>query len=164
MIEHFISSFITHRPSPLTTNDLKNYQTSLEKAITGKSVLVIGGAGSIGSSFITQLLPFRPASLTVVDVNENGLAELARGLRSDPLLSQVVPEEFLLYPMDFASKTFEKMFRGHKRRNGNNNSNNNVAVNIDKHTVDNKSALIGSDGIDALMRNNNNPYKDKERF
>ena len=37
----------------------------------GKSVLVIGGAGSIGSSFIKVLLPFKPASLVVVDTNEN---------------------------------------------------------------------------------------------
>ena len=47
-----------------------------------KRVLVIGGAGSIGSSFIRALLPFMPSRLVVVDLNENGLAELTRDLRS----------------------------------------------------------------------------------
>ncbi len=115
MIKHFISSFITHRPAPLTAHDLIDNQTSLREAVTGKSLLVIGGAGSIGSSFISQFLPFRPASLTVVDINENGLAELVRTIRSDSKLSTCVPDEFLLYPMDFASPTFEKMFKARER-------------------------------------------------
>ena len=46
------------------------------------AVCVIGGAGSIGSSFIKAVLPFKPSKLIVIDLNENGLAELARDLRS----------------------------------------------------------------------------------
>ena len=41
--------------------------------ISGRKVLVIGGAGTIGSSFIRALLPFKPAQLVVVDISENGL-------------------------------------------------------------------------------------------
>ena len=33
---------------------------------------MIGGAGSIGSSFIKAVLRFEPASVVVVDLNENG--------------------------------------------------------------------------------------------
>ena len=72
-------------------------------------MLVIGGAGSIGSSFIKALLPFGPASLVVVDYNENALAELTRDLRSTK--GMYVPEDYIPYPMDFASPVFEKMFR-----------------------------------------------------
>lgn len=117
MINNFISTYITHRPIPLTSSDFLTKQRHLEDSIAGKSVLVIGGAGSIGSQFIYQLLPFKPKALTVVDTNENGLAELARSIRSDSKLSSCVPggeggeEGFLLYPMDFASSTFEKMFK-----------------------------------------------------
>ena len=71
--------------------------------------MVIGGAGSIGSNFIKTMLPFKPATLVVVDINENALAELTRDLRSTK--GMYVPEDYIPYPMDFASPVFEKMFR-----------------------------------------------------
>jgi len=40
-------------------------------------VLVIGGAGTIGSFYIKAILKYRIASLVVVDINENDLTELA---------------------------------------------------------------------------------------
>lgn len=91
--------------------DIKINRELLRKKICGKSVLVIGGAGSIGSSFIKAILPFRPAALIVVDTNENALAELTRDLRSTK--GMYVPEDYIPYPMDFASPVFEKMFRKH---------------------------------------------------
>ena len=89
-------------------SDMKAYNDELEKGIKGKNVCVIGGAGSIGSSFIKALLPFRPSSLTVVDYNENGLAELIRDLRS--LKGMYVPEQLSLYPIDYSSGIFKKLF------------------------------------------------------
>ncbi len=89
--------------------DIEKNKEALTKGIEGRTVLVIGGAGSIGSSFIKALLPFKPASLVVVDTNENALAELTRDLRSTK--GMYVPEEYITYPMDFASPVFEKMFR-----------------------------------------------------
>lgn len=90
-------------------DDISSNQKLLLKSITCKSILVIGGAGSIGSSFIKAILPFKPASLVVVDTNENALAELTRDLRSTK--GMYVPEDYVTYPMDFASSVFEKMFR-----------------------------------------------------
>ena len=43
--------------------------TELKEKLTNKSVLVIGGAGSIGSSFVRAILPFYPSELVVVDTN-----------------------------------------------------------------------------------------------
>ena len=77
--------------------------------IFGKKILVIGGAGSIGSSFIKAILPFQPRTLVIVDTNENALAELTRDLRSTK--GMYVPNDYIPYPMDFASPVFEKMFR-----------------------------------------------------
>lgn len=91
--------------------DMETHSEELTKKIRNKSVLVIGGAGSIGSSFIKEILPFHPASLVVVDINENALAELTRDLRSSK--GVYIPEEYMPYPMDFASITFEKMFKRH---------------------------------------------------
>lgn len=107
-LEDFISSYVTKRPSSMFLKDIDDNREKLISKIRNKTVLVIGGAGSIGSSFIKALLPFKPAALVVVDINENGLAELTRDLRSTKGMS--VPDDYITYPMDFASKVFEKMF------------------------------------------------------
>ena len=81
-IGNFIADNVTHRAESMFAADIENNRETLSKEIEGKSLLVIGGAGSIGSSFIKSMLPFKPSKLVVVDLNENGLAELTRDLRS----------------------------------------------------------------------------------
>ena len=111
-LELFISQYVTKRTHSMFLRDIEGNRDELEKKITGKKVLVIGGAGSIGSSFIRAILPFKPKALVVVDYNENALAELTRDLRSTK--GMYVPEEYITYPMDFASPVFEKMFRARR--------------------------------------------------
>lgn len=108
-LNKFIGTHVTKRPQSMFQQDIEiNHEILMEK-IKGKSVLVIGGAGSIGSSFIKAILPFKPASLVIVDINENALAELTRDLRSTK--GMYISDDYLPYPMDFASPVFEKMFR-----------------------------------------------------
>ncbi len=107
----FIAQNVTKRSKSMFYPDIASNKEDIECRVTGKSVLVIGGAGSIGSSFIRAILPFKPAALVVVDTNENALAELTRDLRSTK--DMYVPDDYITYPMDFASKVFEKMFRNH---------------------------------------------------
>lgn len=104
----FISNYVTKRSESMFLSDIKTNNQLLSNKIKNKTVLVIGGAGSIGSSFIKAILPFQPASLVVVDINENALAELTRDLRSTK--GMFVPEEYIAYPMDFAAPVFRKMF------------------------------------------------------
>lgn len=104
----FISENVTKRESSMFVSDLNKHKKELLEKISDRSVLVIGGAGSIGSSFIRALLPFKPRTLVVVDINENALAELTRDLRSTA--GMFVPEDYVTYPMDFASMVFQKMF------------------------------------------------------
>ena len=104
----FIKEQIIKRSESLFKGDLERNADKLKQSISGKSVLVIGGAGTIGSSYIKALLPFQPSKLVVVDTNENGLTELTRDLRSTS--EQFIPEEYITYPMDFGTKVFEKMF------------------------------------------------------
>ena len=89
-------------------HDLTNHSNKLKINIYDKSVLVIGGAGSIGSAYISEILKFKPKKLVVVDVNENALTELSRYLRSKK--EQFIPVEYKTYPMDFSSEIFEKMY------------------------------------------------------
>lgn len=111
-LEHFIYEQVVCRKESMFLRDIEKHADELNYKISGKSVLVIGGAGSIGSSFIKAILQFHPSALIVVDINENALAELTRDLRSTKGMN--VPDEYITYPMDFASPTFAKMFRRHK--------------------------------------------------
>ena len=108
-LDEFIAKHVTNRATSMFLADIENNKEALNEKIAGKSVLVVGGAGSIGSSFIKAILPFKPASLVVVDTNENALAELTRDLRSTK--GMYVPNDYVPYPMDFCSPVFEKMFR-----------------------------------------------------
>ncbi len=109
-LNEFISREVTKRPVSMFLQDIEKNKETLSRRIKDKTVLVIGGAGSIGSSFIKAVLPFHPRTLVVVDTNENALAELTRDLRSTK--GMFVPEDYIPYPMDFASRVFRKMFRG----------------------------------------------------
>ncbi len=108
-LSQFVAENVIKRDTSLFEEDIKANRDVLSQKIEGKSVLVIGGAGSIGSSFVKAVLPFKPETMIVVDINENGLAELTRDLRS--MRGMFVPEDYIPYPMDFASAVFEKMFR-----------------------------------------------------
>jgi FlaA1/EpsC-like NDP-sugar epimerase len=61
--------------------DLAANTEALRASFTGRRVLIIGGAGSIGASTVRALVPFAPASLHVIDHDENDLAELVRDIR-----------------------------------------------------------------------------------
>lgn len=108
-LNKFIRTYVTKRPQSMFMQDIESNREELSRKIKGKSVLVIGGAGSIGSSFIKAVLQFKPGTLVVVDTNENALAELTRDLRSTK--GMYVPNDYIPYPMDFATPVFEKMFR-----------------------------------------------------
>ena len=111
-LDKFISDSVTFRPSSMFEADIQANAGILTQEIKGKKVCVIGGAGSIGSSFIKAMLRFEPASVVVVDLNENGLAELVRDVRSTQGL--YVPNEFRCYTLNFADPIFERIFREEK--------------------------------------------------
>jgi FlaA1/EpsC-like NDP-sugar epimerase len=99
---------ITGRKENLFAADRDQNRSLLEERLEGRSVLVIGGAGSIGSQFIREILRFRIRRLFVADLSENGLAELIRDLRSSPYPS--LPE-LRAYPVSFSGPVFEKILR-----------------------------------------------------
>ncbi len=111
-LEKFIANSVTCRPTSMFTIDIEANKLALAREIKDKTVCVIGGAGSIGSSFIKAILRFEPKSVVVVDLNENGLAELVRDVRSTEGL--YVPDEFRCYTLNFADPIFERIFREEK--------------------------------------------------
>jgi FlaA1/EpsC-like NDP-sugar epimerase len=111
-LDKFIADSVTYRPVSMFAKDIEVNKEKLTEEIRGKKVCVIGGAGSIGSSFIKAILRFEPASVVVIDLNENGLAELVRDVRSTEAL--FVPSEFRCYTLNFADPIFERIFREEK--------------------------------------------------
>jgi len=111
-LDKFIADCVTFRPVSMFAADIEANKEKLSQEIKGKKVCVIGGAGSIGSSFIKAVLRFEPGSVVVVDLNENGLAELVRDVRSTEGL--YVPDEFRCYTLNFADPIFERIFREEK--------------------------------------------------
>jgi len=108
-LDTFIKTHITQRQQSLLEQDLQNCSQIMEERINNKSVLVIGGAGTIGSSFIKAVLKFKPSSLYVFDINENGLTELTRDLRSST--EYHIPDNYKTYPINFGDRIFEKILR-----------------------------------------------------
>ena len=121
--------------------DLKNFSDNLLPKIGGKNILVIGGAGTIGSSYIKQILKYKPSRITVVDINENGLTELTRDLRSSNLLDY--NPEYITYPVNLLSDTFDKIFNSDTWQ---------VVANFSahKHVRSEKDKI----SVEALIKNN----------
>lgn len=107
-IEQFIREHVTGRKESLLQVDFHRSHDALQKEISGKKVLVIGAAGTIGSSFVKAMLPYEPAKLVVADINENGLTELVRDCRSMP--DRSLPADFKSYPVNFGDPVFRKIF------------------------------------------------------
>ncbi len=145
-LNKFISDSVTFRSVSMFTSDIETNKDKLTKEIKDKKVCVIGGAGSIGSSFIKAILRFEPKSVVVVDLNENGLAELVRDVRSTNGL--YVPDEFRCYTLNFADPIFERIFREEKGFDivANFSAHKHVRSEKDKYSV---QALIENNDIKA---------------
>ncbi|WP_297645546.1 UDP-N-acetylglucosamine 4,6-dehydratase [uncultured Bacteroides sp.] len=145
-LQQFITQHVTGRPVSMFAADIEAHKEELQAEIENKSVCVIGGAGSIGSSFIKAVLSFKPSKLIVIDLNENGLAELTRDLRST--YGMYVPEEYRAYTLNFADPIFERIFREEKGFDivANFSAHKHVRSEKDKYSV---QALIENNNIKA---------------
>ena len=145
-ISKFISQYVTKRDISMFAQDIEANKEKLSEEIYNKSVCVIGGAGSIGSSFIRAILRFKPSKLVVIDLNENGLAELTRDLRST--YGMYVPADYRAYTLNFADPIFARIFREEKGFDivANFSAHKHVRSEKDKYSV---QALIENNDIKA---------------
>lgn len=80
--EQQLVPLVLRRTTSLFAHDVSGNKQELTARIRDAHVLVTGAAGSIGGAFVKELSRYRPAGLTLVDLDENGLVELVRDLRS----------------------------------------------------------------------------------
>ena len=104
-LDKFIADCVINRSVSMFAADIEANKEKLSAEIRGKKVCVIGGAGSIGSSFIKAVLRFEPKSVVVVDLNENGLA-ISLAVRRRLLRKVMKEEEMLVLPKVWIASIF----------------------------------------------------------
>jgi len=101
-----LAAAVVGREQSLFAPDLAHFDGALRTNVTERRLLVVGGAGTIGSATLRTLLRYQPAQLDVVDVNENQLAELIRDIRSSDAAVQATAITTL--PLDLGSPLLER--------------------------------------------------------
>ena len=94
---------IIGREAPLFEEDLDRWGQDLDLAISGSRILIVGGAGSIGSAVVRETFTRKPKTLHVIDSSENNLAELVRDLRSS---AGYIPGDFRCFCFDVLGTEF----------------------------------------------------------
>ena len=102
---------ILGRKKRFLDNDFKRTENFIKKIINNSNILVLGGAGSIGSKVVKELCRYDPKLLHVVDLNENDLVELVRDIRSS---IGYIKGEFETFAIDIGSKHFEALVKENK--------------------------------------------------
>ncbi|MBM3952464.1 MAG: UDP-N-acetylglucosamine 4,6-dehydratase [Rhodospirillales bacterium] len=93
------------RTRSLFADDIATADARLRAAVASQRILIVGAAGSIGSAFAKIVAPYRPAAIHLVDIDENGLVETVRDLRSG---AAPLPEDFRTVTADFAGEEFPR--------------------------------------------------------
>jgi FlaA1/EpsC-like NDP-sugar epimerase len=96
---HSLDRCVVVRDRSLFADDMDANRQRIRERLSGRRVLVVGGAGTIGSATTNLLAEFEPGALHVIDQNENYLAELVRDLRSR--LTSASRIDLRMWPIDY---------------------------------------------------------------
>lgn len=94
------------RDESLFAKDIAKNEKAMSEIIGASKFLIIGGAGSIGSAVVRELFKRDAKSLDVVDISENNLVELVRGLRSSIGYNN---GDFRTFALDCGSHEFARL-------------------------------------------------------
>ena len=103
---------ILGRKSKLFEVDIVKNMDEIDSKVKNSNFLVVGGAGTVGQSFVKVLASRNPKSIDIIDVNENNLAELVRDLRSSFELNKT---RIRLFVIDCLSEEFNNFLDNNKK-------------------------------------------------
>jgi FlaA1/EpsC-like NDP-sugar epimerase len=95
------------RSESLFDSDFLLAKDKVNEKVRRSTFVVVGGAGTIGSSVVRLLVSFKAKRIHVVDISENNLVELIRDIRSS---NNDIVTEIETYAMDCGSEEFVKYF------------------------------------------------------
>jgi FlaA1/EpsC-like NDP-sugar epimerase len=108
-IDDSLAALATGRSASFFSVDMAAHGDELRELNEGKSILVVGGAGSIGAALVREIWEFAPRRIDVVDINENGLSTLARYIRGSRDIAPSIQFEF--NPLDFGDWPMQRHLR-----------------------------------------------------
>lgn len=110
--EHLVGELartVVGRPSSFLDDSIRVERARLEHAYGGRRVLILGAAGFIARQTLDTVLQLRPSYVGLVDISENGLAEVVRSIRSSgAVMSGTTVEPWLA---DIGSAIFPRVVR-----------------------------------------------------
>ena len=92
----------TRRAHSLFAEAHERCARDLAERLRGARVLVVGGAGSIGSATVKLLAEYPTAALHIADISENYLADLVRDLRNGA--RGIAAREFRTFTLDYGGE------------------------------------------------------------
>lgn len=102
---------ILGRSESLFKSDFEKISEIKKDELQKSTFVVVGGAGSIGSSVVKLLVKLKAKKIQVIDISENNLVELIRDIRSS---DQEIVSELETYSLDCNSQEFIKYFNDQK--------------------------------------------------
>ncbi len=96
------------RSENLFERDVLNADREILSQLENARVLVVGAAGSIGQAVTTEIFSRGPRTLHAIDLSENNLVELVRGLRST---IGYRTDDFDTFAIDVCGKEFDAFVR-----------------------------------------------------
>jgi len=95
------------RSTSIFENDFLLMKRQISEEVRQSTFVVVGGAGTIGSSVVKLLVFLKAKKIHIVDISENNLVELIRDIRSS---NDDIVTEIETYALDCGSQEFVKFF------------------------------------------------------
>ena len=90
---------IKKKTKELVSKTKKNTSKQISKDLKNKTILVTGGAGSIGSHLVKKLLDYPVKSVRVLDIDESQVSDIERA-RFDLRIPVFKPSTFIKYKIN----------------------------------------------------------------
>jgi FlaA1/EpsC-like NDP-sugar epimerase len=100
---------VVRRDCSLIAEDMDANRKRVHESVDGRRILVVGGAGTIGSATTQLLLDFGPRAVHVIDHSENYLAELARDIRNRA--GGTSGADLRMWPLDYGGAVTQRLLQ-----------------------------------------------------